>query len=85
MIAALTAVSREAPAVTGVEPLRQLAAPIGGAQRGDAIMSIVSERYQKRAAARQSPLIHVVWFCLAGLFVSVLLAAYGLDLSPGFF
>jgi hypothetical protein len=24
-------------------------------------------------------------FCLAGLFVSVLLMTYGLDLSPGFF
>jgi hypothetical protein len=27
----------------------------------------------------------IALFCAAGLFVSLLLAAYGLDLSPGFF
>jgi hypothetical protein len=27
----------------------------------------------------------IVMFCGAGLFVSLLLATYGLDLSPGFF
>jgi hypothetical protein len=27
----------------------------------------------------------ILLFCLAGLFVSVLLMTYGLDLSPGFF
>jgi hypothetical protein len=28
---------------------------------------------------------HVVMFCGASLFVALLLATYGLDLSPGFF
>ncbi len=27
----------------------------------------------------------VVMFCAAGLFVSLLVASYGVDLSPGFF
>ena len=27
----------------------------------------------------------ILLFCLAGLFVSVLLMTYGIDLSPGFF
>ncbi len=31
------------------------------------------------------PLKQLLLFCLAGLFVSVLLMTYGVDLSPGFF
>ncbi|WP_371422820.1 hypothetical protein [Tardiphaga sp.] len=32
-----------------------------------------------------SPLLHLVWFAAAGLFVSLLAMTYGLDLSAGFF
>jgi hypothetical protein len=41
-----------------------------------------------RALSRASEievLKHVVMFCSASLFVALLLATYGLDLSPGFF
>jgi hypothetical protein len=34
---------------------------------------------------RSEPLTIVAIFCGAGLFVSLLFATYGLDLSPGFF
>ena len=34
---------------------------------------------------RPSPFTHLVWFVVAGLFVSVLALSYGVDLSPGFF
>jgi ribose/xylose/arabinose/galactoside ABC-type transport system permease subunit len=42
-----------------------------------------------RAFSANSPQINILrqllLFALAGLFVSVLIASYGLDLSPGFF
>ena len=34
---------------------------------------------------RQNPLIDMAIFCAAGLFVSILLMTYGIDLSPGLF
>ena len=36
-------------------------------------------------AAEVETLKQLLLFCLAGLFVSLLLLTYGLDLSPGFF
>ena len=35
--------------------------------------------------ASHHPLVHLAWFCAAGVFVSILLMTYGLDLSPGLF
>ncbi len=37
------------------------------------------------AAAEAETLKQLLLFCLAGLFVSVLIMTYGIDLSPGFF
>jgi len=36
-------------------------------------------------APAAKPWMHVVWFAAAGLFVSILMLTYGLDLSPGLF
>lgn len=38
-----------------------------------------------RAANSTTPLIHLIWFGVASLFVSILILTYGLDLSPGLF
>lgn len=32
-----------------------------------------------------SSLAHLLWFCVAGLFVAALIMSYGIDLSAGFF
>jgi len=45
-------------------------------------------RSQARSTARpwlRRLAIHLAWFVAATLFVAILLATYGLDLSPGFF
>lgn len=31
------------------------------------------------------PLMHLIWFVTAGLYVEILAMSYGLDLSPGLF
>ena len=50
-------------------------------------MSVVLKRSASTVepSARANVWLHIVWFAVAGLFVSILALTYGLDLSPGFF
>jgi hypothetical protein len=48
------------------------------------IATFLSRRVPATEAEADS-LKTIALFCAAGLFVSVLLATYGMDLSPGFF
>jgi hypothetical protein len=45
----------------------------------------VSSREVPARSTELATLKAIGLFCAAGLFVSLLMAAYGLDLSPGFF
>jgi hypothetical protein len=38
-----------------------------------------------KSSVEAEGLKNIILFCAAGLFVSILLMTYGLDLSPGFF
>jgi len=49
------------------------------------IAKVLSRRRVPATEAESDALKTVAMFCTAGLFVSVLLATYGIDLSPGFF
>jgi hypothetical protein len=51
-------------------------------------MATIAKVLSRRVPATEADvdaLKTIALFCAAGLFVSVLLATYGMDLSPGFF
>jgi hypothetical protein len=47
--------------------------------------ALVQALYRARTETETDAFTVVALFCGAGLFVSLLFATYGLDLSPGFF
>lgn len=70
----------------GTEPLRQLAAPIYSEQL-EVTMPVALKPAPAfdKATDSTTPWIHILWLGAAGLFVSILVLTYGLDLSPGLF
>ena len=78
--------AREAPHIRA-SPLALSELPAGGAEARRSQMTAIARALSRAFAtvAEIEILKQLLLFSLAGLFVSVLLMTYGLDLSPGFF
>jgi hypothetical protein len=58
---------------------------VTGAKAWRPQMTAIARRLSRVTALEVEVFKELVLFCAAGLFVSLLMLTYGLDLSPGFF
>jgi len=54
-------------------------------EQEDAMPVAIKAKDTAAKTSPNSPLAHLLWFGVAGLFVTILALSYGIDLSPGLF